>query len=383
MLDTRNDLLDRLLKGITTELDIPPDLYRSAVDRYEKVGRWLAYREEGAWDVSPQGSFRLGTVVRPIGRDDYDIDLVARTELTKEQTTQRLLKEMAGRDLSALVAAQGDDDSPSDCEEGRRCWTLLFSDEQFHMDVLPAIPDPDSADTALLITDRDLLRWQYTNPAGYAAWFHNQAQEEFRSRRASRAAELRKSVEDVPEWQIKTTLQMTAQVLKRHRDIHFKEKTDLKPASIIITTLAARAYQGEGNLFDAVAKAVESMSGLIERRPDGVWVPNPVQPAENFADRWREAPGRERAFRSWLQKAREDFGTLLAAKGLDQATDRLVESFGTPAADAAVRLGMDLRTTREGGTLAMAAGTGTLTTGSGVPVRRHNFYGTNSPKRTS
>ena len=112
MLDTRNDLLDRLLKGITTELDIPPDLYRSAVDRYEKVGRWLAYREEGAWDVSPQGSFRLGTVVRPIGRDDYDIDLVARTELTKEQTTQRLLKEMAGRDLSALVAAQGDDDSP-------------------------------------------------------------------------------------------------------------------------------------------------------------------------------------------------------------------------------------------------------------------------------
>ena len=382
MFDTRNDMLDRLLTGITNELDIPPDLYRTAVDRYEEVGRWLAYRGEGAWDVSPQGSFRLGTVVRPIGRDDYDIDLVARAELTKEQTTQRRLKELVGSDLRALVATRRDDDSPNDCEEGRRCWTLLFSDERFHMDVLPAIPDPDGADTALLITDRDLLRWQNTDPAGYAVWFHSQAAEEFTSRRASRAAELRKSVEDVPGWQVKTTLQMTAQVLKRHRDIHFNEKADLKPASIIITTLAALAYEGEGNLFDAVAKAVESMPGLIERRPDGVWVPNPVQPAENFADRWREAPGKERAFQAWLQKASEDFGTLLVAKGLDETTERLVESFGTPAADAAVRLGADLRSTRESGALAMAAGTGTLTTGSGVAVRRHNFYGTNSPVRT-
>ena len=104
-----------------------------------------------------------------------------------------------------------------------------------------------------------------------------------------------------------------------------------------------------------------------------MWVPNPVQPAENFADRWREAPGKEQEFWWWLQKARDDFGTLLVAKGLDETTDRLIENFGTPAADAAVRLGTDLRTAREGSALAMAAGTGTLTTGSGVPVRRHNF----------
>ena len=380
MLDTKNDLLDRLLSGITTRLDIPQDLYSGAVTRYEATGRWLSSRGEGAWDVSPQGSFLLGTVVRPIGRDDYDIDLVARTTATKEQTTQRELKELAGSDLQAYLNAGAPADLlPSQCEEGRRCWTLLFDGKSFHMDVLPAIPDPEGADTGLLITDRELRRWQRTDPAGYAAWFHRQAAEEFNVRRDVAAAGLRKSVEEVPAWQIKTTLQMTAQVLKRHRDVHFRDRPEHKPASIILTTLAALSYQGEGNLFDAVVNAVEKVPDLLERRADGLWLPNPVQPAENFADRWRDAPHKERAFFVWLEKAREDFRVLPRTKGLDATTERLIDTFGTPAADASIQLGRSLTTARDQSRLAMATVTGALTTGSGIPVRKHTFYGADSP----
>jgi hypothetical protein len=51
-------------------------------------------------------------------------------------------------------------------------------------------------------------------------------------------------VEEVPDWYVKTTLQRTVQALKRHRNIYFVDGPENRPASIIITTLAARAYCG-------------------------------------------------------------------------------------------------------------------------------------------
>jgi len=41
-------------------------------------------------------------------------------------------------------------------------------------------------------------------------------------RRAALAKDAQLNVEDVPEWQIKTPLQIAVQILKRHRDIYFK-----------------------------------------------------------------------------------------------------------------------------------------------------------------
>lgn len=54
---------------------------------------------------------------------------------------------------------------------------------------------------------------------------------------------LAESVRAVPKYQSnKTPLQRAVQILKRHRDIMFAGDED-KPVSIIITTLAAKAYQ--------------------------------------------------------------------------------------------------------------------------------------------
>ena len=59
------------LEKVAEDIDIPPGRYKEAVDRYGAVGHWL---EEGQYpgcagspDIYPQGSFRLGTVVRPHG----------------------------------------------------------------------------------------------------------------------------------------------------------------------------------------------------------------------------------------------------------------------------------------------------------------------------
>ncbi len=65
---------------------------------------------------------------------------------------------------------------------------------------------------------------------------------------------------------MKTTLQRTVQALKRHRDLHFADAPKDKPASIVITTLAARAYRGQGSLFEVLVDVVERMPAFIEDR---------------------------------------------------------------------------------------------------------------------
>ena len=59
-----------LLAATAVELDIPDDLHEAASLKYEEVGVWLASETSSlvtyAPDIYPQGSFRLGTVVKPI-----------------------------------------------------------------------------------------------------------------------------------------------------------------------------------------------------------------------------------------------------------------------------------------------------------------------------
>jgi len=125
--------------------------------------------------IYPQGSFRLGTVVRPAGRTgEYDIDLVCWLLIAKENITQVELKQRVGDLLRAYLRwkeRQGHTDGPKTCEARRRCWTLGYPDHGFHLDVLPTIPDVEHPPTGILLTDKQLYRWQHSNPIGYATWF--------------------------------------------------------------------------------------------------------------------------------------------------------------------------------------------------------------------
>src|ERR1700722_1317143 len=75
MADAPDDLISFLFTSAVTELDIPDALAEAARRKYEEVGNWLGGIDE-EWAISPQGSFRLGTVVQPrVSGADYDIDL--------------------------------------------------------------------------------------------------------------------------------------------------------------------------------------------------------------------------------------------------------------------------------------------------------------------
>jgi len=119
-------------------------------------------------------------------------------------------------------------------------------------------------------------------------------------------------VEELPAYKWKTPLQRCVQLLKRHRDILFADDPDGKPASIIITTLSARAYQGEAEIADALETILTTMGALVN--PTSPRIPNPVNPVEDFADKWSGSASRkhnlEAKFVHWLRQAQIDFETI-------------------------------------------------------------------------
>jgi len=378
----RNAQLDDLLGISIADFDIPGDVYRLAVARYEDLGAWLSEHWDASPDdgiVYPQGSFRLGTVVQPVKvEDEYDVDLVCRRDIAKSSTTQAALKVDCGNGIGSYVASEPNG-SPIR-SEGKRCWTLNYPGEPFHIDVLPAIPDGDGKPNAILLTDRDLREWQHSNPIDFADWFHRCMRQEFL--RLREAVAKRMDVADVPTWQVKTTLQRTVQALKRHRDLYFTESPDDRPASIIITTLAATAFTGGGSIYEVLADITAKMPRLVEVRNGEYWVANPVQSEENFADRWRSHPARAGRFFEWMEQVQKDVTGYGADLGVDRVLEKIAKSFGDRSAQrAGESIGTGISRAREAGLLGMAAGSGLLGTAARRPVPRHTFHGGTRPGR--
>src|SRR5947209_2099673 len=92
---------NKALEAIAELLDVPPSYYEKAADRYRSLGKWLHRKESKVAALDPevylQGSFRYGTVIRPLLKDEeYDLDLVAQVELGKGDVTQEQLKHLIG-----------------------------------------------------------------------------------------------------------------------------------------------------------------------------------------------------------------------------------------------------------------------------------------------
>jgi Second Messenger Oligonucleotide or Dinucleotide Synthetase domain len=373
MYETTESILSELLDGTADDLDIPMGLHDAAEKQYDQVGQFLADQSDlgvTSWDVYAQGSFRIGTVVRPLGQDHYDLDMVCRLDMAATSISQTGLKERVGNVLDAyLDAVHGTPGSPTDLEPSRRCWVLRYP-EAFHLDVLPALPNEEDYPNGIRLTDTALTRWQFSNPIDFAEWFRKRGEKELLSKMA--VLEKRKQLPPFPTIQVKTTLQRTVQIVKRHRDIFFNGDPD-QPPSIVLSTLAALAYRGEQDLFSAIRETADTMVKFIEK-VDGVWwLKNPVAD-ENFTDKWNQYPERMEKFHRWRDQLNLDLEESTRAVGIDVVTARLSKSLGSSVFKAAGRMGDEYRETRERGAL-KATSAGLLGTAAGDTVRSHGFYG--------
>ncbi|MDA3917634.1 MAG: nucleotidyltransferase [Deltaproteobacteria bacterium] len=347
-----------IIDNMITQLELPDFAYEKAKNRYEDLGDWFDREESTVKDYHPhifsQGSFRLGTAIRPIDEtEEYDLDLACKLRggIAKGTHTQEHLKRVVGEELETYRSCRA---IQKRLEAKHRCWRLEYKDDlSFHMDIVPCIPAgknrrnmifesmrqsgveehiaSSASQTTVNITDdrnegyKNICEdWHISNPEGYASWF------EYRMNTTRRIAILEKAqVDDVPLFQRKTPLQKIIQLLKRHRDNMFKGDEDVKPISIIITTLAARAYNGEHDIVIALENILESMEKFVNRTLPRV--PNPVDPQEDFADRWAMSKYRtlnlEKNFGNWLKQIKIDFQHITTQSDTQFITKQFEQKF--------------------------------------------------------
>ena len=367
----------KVIETLIELVELPESAYEKAKNRYDDLGQWLERPKSTILNYSPhifpQGSFRLGTAIRPLDQseeDDLDLACKLRSEISKNSHTQHELRQLVGKELESYRQARG---IQKDLAEKHRCWRLEYQDTtSFHMDIVPCIPEEEhnqilmsnamrhfglddalaeeASKTAIAITDdrhegyRTLCdEWNISNPEGYAKWFEYRMNPQQRTILLDHA-----QVDEVPLYKKKMPLQRVIQILKRHRDNWCKNNPNVKPISIIITTLAARAYEGEGDILAALGNILQRMSFHV--LPTTPRIPNPVDPNEDFADRWYHPDSAhlrlEQNFNLWLEQARRDFHFLTSSDNTVFLSEQFEEKLSLTIDESELRKRLGMNTSQ-------------------------------------
>lgn len=309
-MDLKKEEIDKTYNQIAEELTISESVYESSKASYDELAKYLSNTIGYNVNIYPQGSMALGTTIKTITKnDDYDLDVVCEVEGNFDNPKK--LKNLIGDALknSGMYKKMLDN-------EGKRCWTLNYSSKNFHLDILPATPI-SSESTKIIITNKDENTKEYSfktsNPKAYANWFLSK-QEKEKNELIKRFYNKNDSIEPLKDYKVHTKLQKAVQLLKRHRDIKYKDASDEerknKPISIIITTILAELYNENYSLYELLECFANNAIKIIDTDDNGNYIiSNPINKEENFADKWIKYPERKKAFFEWIKEVKFDLIT--------------------------------------------------------------------------
>jgi len=329
----RNQLLLEVMKNI----DIPPYMAKYALDRYKAIYTYLAAHGLNV-TFYPQGSFRQGTVVRPMQEEsESDFDLDAICEFLPDDNnslTAKYVKQIV-KDTLALDEVYKEKLT----EESTNCWTLKYegasNDVGFRLDVLPAanysyLPESlrlrlsqstEYTRLAIAITEKGIegdYSWGFSNPKGFAAWFDKVNQPFLEAVSISQRESIYKtnlatfnSPEDVPVLLVRSSLQRVIQILKRHRRIYYcrRRVPEKEPSSFFLTVLAAEYSKSSNPLVDFY-ELLEYVTRLASNNfttnsiSGGKLLSNPIDLREDLLADWDKT--KLELFIDWIKELRQD-----------------------------------------------------------------------------
>lgn len=362
--------------NLVSKLDITPTMFKKAEEKYTNLAGFLAERGVDA-DFYPQGSFALGTVVRPISKNPdaaYDLDAICQIKAARGEISPSTLWRTVQSALESSEVYR------SRLIVNDRCLTIQYADigeYGFSIDIVPAANEdeykkeelrsqsayPSLMETAIAIPEKldTTWRWITNNPKGYRAWFEriNAPFAEF-SKREYRMAlfenhrDVYASVEEIPKGMERSSVQRVIQILKYHRDVYYekrKDGDDIKPISAILNTFVAsvaRELPPSMTVFELLDHVTAELAtyaqhqGLDEstfrkkhtgkniiQKINGLWVmTNPANPQDNLADAWNTNKNIPFMFFQWAGEVRKD---LLQSLDLDESAFRtsIENAFGS------------------------------------------------------
>lgn len=347
--DRQRDILK-----IISQLDITPTMYQNAVTKYTSIAKYLENNGIEA-AMYPQGSFALGTVVRPNTKDpnaEYDLDLICQLRNTRDDLTAAELRKKVEDILTS-----------SDLYGGKltiydKCFTIKYADVNgvgFSIDIVPAVAEneenkmrlrlksknPNLIENAIAIPKHceKNYNWITNNPKGYRLWFENinaplqeASRKQYRQMLFEENRSIYDSVEEIPEELDRSALQRVIQILKYHRDMYYvklKNGDDIKPISAILSTIVARISSSVStniSVFDLLHYVLNEFSTYAEHqilteesfaeryqgksvieKKGGKWIiVNPANPEDNLADQWNQDASIPKHFFVWAKAVRED-----------------------------------------------------------------------------
>ena len=372
LLTDKNTQIDDLLDRMAEELQLDDTRKARMNTAYNAVKGWIEADEKFfkpfRYDMYPHGSVRILTTVKPIGKDEFDLDVAIHLKTSwVTHAPAKIYAELKRR-------LEEHDTYKAILESKNRCIRLNYAGD-FHMDILPGIQEVEWDENKLMVPDRELGGWVSSNPRGYGNWFLDQANKVKESllEKAMRAEKL-----PVDNFKNKKPLQRAAQLIKRDRDLFFQKDSTYKTSSIILTTLAAQLYLGEESIFDTVDGIISRLRQSIFSHIGRIKVLNPVNEQEDFTDKWDSDSGYYAAFTEFIEHLYTEWQHLKQHQGVLQESRILKGLFGEDlfikAQTSQVSRTEELRKIRA---LGINRSTGTLSSlGAGIAsIKPNTFHG--------
>lgn len=379
--------LNGLIESVCAKLQLTATQYDRARTAYGAVSKHLGQPDTllspFSPDLYPHGSLRLQTANKPFGGGEYDVDLTCQLAMPSTWGPQAVYELIYQRLHESGVYRDKLERKP-------RCIRINYSGD-FHLDVVPAIPDSVSGSTNILVPEKgsDLRSstgsggWKPSGPRAFGDWYDDRCADQKTPDLVLNESKMASRTEPLPPAESvhkKPALKRTTQLFKRWRDVEYQNRPKLDTPSIVLTRLAGDYY--EGNPFCSMAMS-STLAGCVTLTRSSVppELLNPRNPAEVISEKWRDNQNAYEDFRRAVRKFRDDWENLLLMRSLPTIIDELERLFGESGPDSLVKLAAEeflegsVGRSRRAGRASFAVGAGATASFISKPTPTNSFFG--------
>jgi hypothetical protein len=347
------EVKDALLTDIAVRIQLPPSLYRLAIERVQTLAQWLDRPESELSGlvtiVYPQGSMAIhATIAACLDKDEFDIDVIVQLVRTGRMSAATVLDTLYG-------AIKGEKGSRyyEMTRRNTRCVTVRYGD--MHVDLTPAelVPNQNPRVSDIFHHRPENLSSPgeriVANPFGFAEWFNHVATrfQKFdaaygRQSIAMDTIMAKAGTENVPEQMpayLKPPAVVALQLIKRFRNIRYESRRGRKPPGVLLAKFVGESSSSTGQLFDELlfqARKLKQRFSEAQSQFSLINVVNPTCPQDCFSDRWPANLDEQRVFLDDLDLFVSELEKLQRNADLERIGAAFTKLFGERISRAAI-----------------------------------------------
>ncbi|MCY4623607.1 MAG: SEC-C metal-binding domain-containing protein [Chloroflexi bacterium] len=237
-------------------VNLNPSRYERLKRSDKAVSEYLSQNLVGYRRTERQGSYALGTTIRPVkDTDEYDVDRLVYVEYDSSKGPKDYID-----DVYWCLKANGN--YADKVQRNTRCVTVNYAGE-FKIDVVPCI----TYNGHHFICNRKTNEYEVTDGTGFRDWFNGK-------NRGTNG-----------------NLKLVTRLLKYLRD---HKKTFTAPSILLTTLIGNTVHDWEGDTQfkttpDALLTVITRMNEFLQSHPSMPEIHNPALPTETFTRHWDQA----------------------------------------------------------------------------------------------